>query len=79
MKGQKYVCLECNREFVNKNNLSVHTRDAHGEDRGPFTCPYCNKLSKNRSSLRNHLYYSHNYRAKGQKDPQASNLVNLSL
>ncbi|KAJ9578863.1 hypothetical protein L9F63_004922, partial [Diploptera punctata] len=67
MKGQKFVCPECSREFVNKNNLSVHIRDAHGDDRGPFTCPYCNKLSKNRSSLRNHLYYSHNYRAKEHK------------
>jgi hypothetical protein len=46
-------------------------RDAHGEDRGPFSCPYCNKLSKNRSSLRNHLYYTHNIRAKTISEQQA--------
>ncbi|XP_023725660.1 modifier of mdg4 isoform X12 [Cryptotermes secundus] len=69
--GLKFSCSECNREFVNKNNLSVHVRDAHGEDRGPFSCPYCNKLSKNRSSLRNHLYYTHNIRAKTVSEQQA--------
>lgn len=74
--ARKFSCLQCNREFVNNRNLTVHMRDAHGEDRGPFSCPYCSKLSKNRSSLRNHVYNIHSIRAKAvteiwtPKDPQ---------
>lgn len=73
---RKFPCLQCSREFVNNRNLTVHMRDAHGEDRGPFSCPYCNKLSKNKSSLRNHVYNIHSIRAKAvteswtPKDPQ---------
>ncbi|XP_069686653.1 modifier of mdg4-like isoform X10 [Periplaneta americana] len=65
VQPRKYPCPQCDREFVNNRNLTVHMRDAHGEDRGPFRCPYCNKLSKNKSSLRNHLYSIHSVRAKG--------------
>ncbi|XP_069686647.1 modifier of mdg4-like isoform X4 [Periplaneta americana] len=76
----RFACPECNREFVNRNNLSVHMRDAHGEGRGPFSCPYCNKLSKNRSSLRNHLYYSHNIRAKrSAEQSKSSNAVSRAV
>ncbi|XP_069686650.1 modifier of mdg4-like isoform X7 [Periplaneta americana] len=62
--GLKFICNQCNREFVNNRNLNVHVRDAHGKDRGPFHCPYCNKLLKNRSCLRIHLSNFHNVRDK---------------
>jgi len=60
----KFTCMQCNREFVNTRNLNVHIRDAHGENRGPFCCPCCNKLQKNRSCLRIHLSNFHNVRGK---------------
>ncbi|XP_023725650.1 modifier of mdg4 isoform X14 [Cryptotermes secundus] len=64
MQAQKFTCHECNRDFVKNFNLCRHIRDAHGEDRGPFYCPYCSKQSKNRSSLRTHLFSCHDIRAK---------------
>lgn len=47
-------------------------RDAHGQGRGPFRCPYCNKIFKNKSSLRYHLYCNHNIKDKGARKFQTS-------
>ncbi|KAJ1524865.1 hypothetical protein ONE63_009731 [Megalurothrips usitatus] len=52
-------CWVCGKEFANPANVQRHLDNIHGKDQGPFQCPVCGKLAKNRHSLSFHVYQYH--------------------
>ncbi|XP_033611332.1 modifier of mdg4 isoform X10 [Cryptotermes secundus] len=55
----RYGCPKCTKHFSRRDNLQTHIANIHGDARGPFTCPQCGKLTKNKMSLRSHMYEYH--------------------
>ncbi|KAK3921214.1 Protein tramtrack, beta isoform [Frankliniella fusca] len=54
-----YQCSRCPKRFATLSNLRRHYLNLHGPDRGPFLCPFCGKLTKNKISLKSHIYAYH--------------------
>lgn len=52
-------CSACGKQFANPTNRQRHMDNIHGKDQGPFQCPLCLKLAKNRHSLDYHMYHYH--------------------
>ena len=55
----RYGCPKCTKHFSRRDNLQTHIANIHGDARGPFACPHCGKLTKNKMSLRSHMYEYH--------------------
>lgn len=54
-----YQCSRCPKRFATQSNLRRHYLNLHGPDRGPFLCPFCGKVTKNKISLKSHIYAYH--------------------
>jgi ribosomal protein L37AE/L43A len=54
-----YQCSKCPKQFASQSNLRRHFVNLHGQDRGPFFCPFCGKVTKNKISLKSHIYAYH--------------------
>jgi hypothetical protein len=49
----------CGKQFADRYKAQRHLDNIHGKDQGPFVCPLCSKLSKNKHSLDSHMYQYH--------------------
>ena len=53
-KEKRFQCSECDKKFVQKIQLKVHSRHAHSHSR-PYLCVYCGKSFTQQSGLAYHL------------------------
>ncbi|XP_034254288.1 protein tramtrack, beta isoform-like isoform X9 [Thrips palmi] len=58
-QGQGFPCWVCGKAFVNHTNRQRHMDNIHGKNQGPFRCPVCARLAKNKHSLDYHIYHYH--------------------
>lgn len=58
-QDRKFFCVTCSKSFTQKQHLTVHMKNLHGELKGPFRCCFCDKMSKNSESLRKHISLVH--------------------
>ncbi|KAJ8983777.1 hypothetical protein NQ317_000337 [Molorchus minor] len=49
----KHVCLDCDKTFTCKQNLDVHNRAVHNQEK-PFACDKCSKMFSYANSLKLH-------------------------
>lgn len=64
-----YQCSKCPKRFTSQSNLRRHFVNLHGQDRGPFYCPFCCKVTKNKISLKSHIYTYHKLHSPGPTGP----------
>lgn len=55
------MCPYCkkSKKYSNKNVLTRHINNAHGELARDYTCELCGKVAKNLESLRSHAQHQH--------------------
>lgn len=77
-EGQPYVCRKCGRRVLDIRVFKNHIESAHIVTRG-FPCKYCDRVSKTRQALSQHIYRNHTSARKGlrkhspEKRSEASN------
>ncbi|XP_069692364.1 modifier of mdg4-like isoform X4 [Periplaneta americana] len=57
--GNRFACEICHKSFTRRDTLTGHIKNLHGELQGPFPCLKCGQLSKNKKSLKTHMYDKH--------------------
>ena len=57
-----WECLNCGKTCIGKNDIARHVESTHIESPG-ISCHLCEKVSKTRNALRNHVYSVHNVKS----------------
>ena len=55
----KYHCMECDYVSHSPARVGDHIEAKHMATNDVYTCPFCQKLLKNKMSLNNHVYRNH--------------------
>jgi rubredoxin len=57
-RNGSFVCRLCGAVLCRRQNLKIHIRDLHYNAK-QYQCPVCQKIYKNKSSLRVHTIAAH--------------------
>ena len=55
----KHQCIECGYVSHSPARVGDHIEAKHMTSNDVYTCPFCQKLLKNKMSLNNHVYRNH--------------------